>query len=418
MKNTAEANLGHEVKRAVITVPAYFNDAQRRATQTAAAIAGLKVERIINEPTAAALAYGLDKQSEGNVLVFDLGGGTFDVSLLQIEGGVFKVLSTAGDTHLGGEDFDAAMQDHMVGVLKKQNGGKDIISDNSRALRQLRNACERAKRMLSSTVSADVEVSVGGEDLSASISRATFEKLNAPLFEKCLNSVKRVLDDAKVNKDAIDQIVLVGGSTRIPKVQELLQEFFNGKPLCKSVNPDEAVAYGAAVQGAVLSGIRDETMNSLILVDVNPLTLGIETEGRVFAKVVPRNTSVPCNRTREFTTVEDYQPSVDVKVYEGERSITDGNHLLGEFVISGIERAKKGVPKIDVTFQINVSGLLTVTACDQATGAKANITIENDIGRHSQEEVDRMIAEAERLREEDASRVKEVEEELGIDAED
>mmetsp|Transcript_10845 Transcript_10845/g.19313 ORF Transcript_10845/g.19313 Transcript_10845/m.19313 type:complete len:702 (-) Transcript_10845:388-2493(-) len=418
MKKTAEANLGYKVERAVITVPAYFNDAQRRSTQTAAAIAGLKVERIINEPTAAALAYGLDKQSEGSVLVFDLGGGTFDVSLLQIEGGVFKVLATAGDTHLGGEDFDAAMQEHMVGVFKKQNGGKDIIGDNARTLRQLRNACERAKRMLSSSVSADVEITVGGEEYCASISRATFEKLNSQLFERCLTSVKRVLEDARVSKENVDQIVLVGGSTRIPKVQELLQDYFSGKALCKSVNPDEAVAYGAAVQGAVLSGVRDQAMNSLILVDVNPLTLGIETEGRVFAKVVPRNTSVPCSRTREFTTVEDYQPSVDVKVYEGERSITDGNHLLGEFMISGIQRAKKGEPKIDVTFEINVSGLLTVTAQDQVTGAKANVVIENDAGRHNPEDVERMIAEAERLREEDDKRVKEVEDELGFEAED
>jgi len=412
MKKTAEANLGHEVKRAVITVPAYFNDAQRRSTQTAAAIAGLKVERIINEPTAAALAYGLDKQSEGQVLVFDLGGGTFDVSLLQIEGGVFKVLATAGDTHLGGEDFDAAMQDHMVGVFKKQNGGKDLISESARALRQLRNSCERAKRMLSSAVTADIEVTVGGEEYNASITRAVFEKLNNPHFERCLASVKRVLEDSKMSKEQVHEVVLVGGSTRIPKVQEMLQEFFNGKALCKSVNPDEAVAYGAAVQGAVLSGVQDSTMNSLILVDVCPLTLGIETEGRVFAKVVPRNTSVPCNRTREFTTVEDYQTAVDVKVFEGERSITDGNHLLGEFVISGIERAKKGTPKVDVSFEINVSGLLTVTAQDQATGAKANIVIENDIGRHSPEEVERMIADAEKLREEDDKRVKEAEEEF------
>nr|WMV69919.1 heat shock 70 kDa protein [Euglena gracilis]BDX17135.1 heat shock 70 kDa protein family A 4 [Euglena gracilis] len=411
MKRTAEANLGFEVKRAVITVPAYFNDAQRRSTQTAAAIAGLKVERIINEPTAAALAYGLDKQTEGLVLVFDLGGGTFDVSLLQIEGGMFKVLATAGDTHLGGEDFDAAMQDHLIGVFKKQNKGKDVIGDNPRACRQLRNACERAKRMLSSAVSADVEITVNGEEYNTSISRATFEKLNGPLFERCLASVKRVLDDAKVSRELVDQVVLVGGSTRIPRVQELLQEYFNGKQLCKSVNPDEAVAYGAAVQGAVLSGVRDKAMNALILVDVCPLTLGIETEGRVFAKVVPRNTSVPCSRTREFTTVEDYQTSVDVRVFEGERSITDGNHLLGEFVISGIERAKRGVPKIDVTFEINVSGLLTVTARDQTTGANAKIAIQNDRGRHSQEDVERMIAEAERLRLVDEQRVREAEQE-------
>jgi len=413
MKRTAEAALGCEVKRAVVTVPAYFNDAQRRSTQTAAAIAGLQVERIINEPTAAALAYGLDKQTDGLVLVFDLGGGTFDVSLLQIEGGMFKVLSTAGDTHLGGEDFDAAMQDHMVGVFKKQNKGKDLFVDNPRALRQLRNACERAKRMLSAAVSAEIEVTINGEEHTSNISRATFEKLHGPLFERCLTSVKRVLDDAKVAKEAVAQVVLVGGSTRIPKVQELLQEYFSGKQLCKSVNPDEAVAYGAAVQGAVLSGVRDSYMNSLILVDVCPLTLGIETEGRVFAKVVPRNTSVPCSRTKEFTTVEDFQPSVDVRVFEGERSITDGNHLLGEFVISGIERAKRGVPKIDVTFEINVSGLLTVSARDQMTGAQANIVIQNDVGRHTPEDIARMLAEAERLRAEDDRRVQEAEEAAG-----
>eukprot|EP00993_Chasmostoma_nieuportense_P003961 NODE_464_length_2196_cov_111.089415_g428_i0.p1 GENE.NODE_464_length_2196_cov_111.089415_g428_i0~~NODE_464_length_2196_cov_111.089415_g428_i0.p1 ORF type:complete len:709 (+),score=177.57 NODE_464_length_2196_cov_111.089415_g428_i0:55-2127(+) len=413
MKATAEQNLGHPVKRAVITVPAYFNDAQRRSTKTAGAIAGLEVERIINEPTAAALAYGLDKQGEGTVLVFDLGGGTFDVSLLHIENGMFQVLATAGDTHLGGEDFDMNLQEHLREEFKKKNGS-DLFT-TQRSIRQLRNACERAKCMLSASVTTTLELEVGGEELCTKVSRATFEMLNAKLFERCLVAVKRVLDDAKVDKAAVDEVVLVGGSTRIPKVQELLQEFFDGKQLCKSVNPDEAVAYGAAVQAAILSGVRDESMQQLILVDVTPLTLGIGTEGRAMAKIVPRNTTIPCTRTKDFTTVEDFQTVVDIPVYEGERACTDGNHLLGEFKISGIERAKQGVAKIDVTFDINANGLLTVTARDRVTGVVADIRIENDRGRPAPEEVERMVREAEEMRAEDERRVQEAEAELHED---
>eukprot|EP00994_Dinema_validum_P000048 NODE_100_length_2545_cov_148.215946_g67_i0.p1 GENE.NODE_100_length_2545_cov_148.215946_g67_i0~~NODE_100_length_2545_cov_148.215946_g67_i0.p1 ORF type:complete len:733 (+),score=271.53 NODE_100_length_2545_cov_148.215946_g67_i0:75-2273(+) len=409
MKATAEAALGHKVKRAVITVPAYFNDAQRRSTKTAGTIAGLTVERIINEPTAAALAYGLDSKGEGNILVFDLGGGTFDVSLLCIESGMFEVLATAGDTHLGGEDFDAALQEFVREEFKKKAGGKDVFHDNHNAQRKLRNACERAKRLLSTATTASIELELGGDDLTMQVSRATFERLNEKMFERCLVAVKRVLEDAKVKKESVDEVVLVGGSTRVPRVQALLQEFFSGKQLCKSVNPDEAVAYGAAVQGAILAGIRDPSMMQLILVDVIPLTLGIETEGRVFAKVVPRNTSVPCEKTRDFTTVEDNQTEVDIRVYEGERGCTDGNHLLGEFHITGIERAKRGVPKIDVTFSLNVNGMLTVRAKDRATGSTADIQITNDKGRHSDEDIDRMLKEAERLREEDERHIAEQE---------
>lgn len=422
VKASAEVALGHPIKKAVVTVPAYFNDAQRRSTKIAGAIAGLEVERIINEPTAAALAYGLDKKGQGTILIFDLGGGTFDVSLLRIEEGIFKVLSTAGDTHLGGEDFDYALQEHVREQLRaKQGSGGDLFSDNPKALRQLRSQCEKAKRALSSSTSAMVEVSVGGREWEFEVTRSTFEKLNEKLFEKCLASVRRVLEDGKVSKDNVDEIVLVGGSTRIPKVQQLLSEMFSGKALCKSVNPDEAVAYGAAVQGAILSGIRDKSMMQLVLLDVIPLTMGIETEGRVFAKVVPRNTAVPCSKTREFTTVEDYQEEMDIAVYEGERGCTDGNHLLGKFQISGIERAKQGVAKVEVSFHINANGLLTVAAKDRVTGAAAKTTIK-DRTRHSDADVERMIQEAAKMRLEDERRAREVEgeqeEDLDLDDDD
>ena len=410
MKKTAEVALGCEIKKAVITVPAYFNDAQRRQTKDAGAIAGLDVLRIINEPTAAALAYGLDKNNtegaEGEkpksqtILVFDLGGGTFDVSLLKIEEGVFTVLSTAGDTHLGGEDFDTKLADDVAAMYKKKCG-EDIFTGDDKAQRKLRAACERAKRMLSSSTGATIEAFIGEHEINMPYTRARFEKICEPLFQRCMESVKRVLDDAKIKKEEVDEIVLVGGSTRVPRVQTVLSEYFDGKALCKSVHPDEAVAFGAAVQGAILSGARDAATSNLLLVDVIPLSLGVECEGRVFAKVVPRNTPVPCKKKSEFTTVYDYQEEIDVRIFEGERSNCDGNHLLGEFQITGVERAKQGEPKIDVCFEVNTNGLLTVTARDRETGANAEVKLQHDRGRLSPEEIERMCAEAEAMRAED-----------------
>ena len=415
MKKTAEVALGCPIKKAVITVPAYFNDAQKRQTKDAGAIAGLDVLRIINEPTAAALAYGLDKKGtedgvEGaevvqtakkqNILVFDLGGGTFDVSLLNIEDGVFKVLSTAGDTHLGGEDFDTKLAEDVAAQHLKKSG-EDIFTGDDKAQRKLRTACERAKRMLSSSTGATIEAFIGDHEINMPYTRARFEKVCEPLFLRCLESVKRVLDDAKMKKTDVDEIVLVGGSTRVPRVQTLLSEYFDGKVLNKSVHPDEAVAYGAAVQGAILSGVRDSATANLLLVDVIPLSLGIEVEGKSFAKVVPRNTPVPCKKKQEFTTVYDYQDEIDVRIFEGERSNTDGNHLLGEFQITGVERAKKGEPKIDVQFEVNTNGLLTVTARDRETGANAEVKLQHDRGRLTPEEIARMCAEAEAMRAED-----------------
>jgi L1 cell adhesion molecule like protein len=415
MKKTAEVALGRPIKKAVITVPAYFNDAQRRQTKDAGAIAGLDVLRIINEPTAAALAYGLDKKGtedgvEGaevsrvakkqNILVFDLGGGTFDVSLLNIEDGVFKVLSTAGDTHLGGEDFDTKLAEDVAAQHLKKSG-EDIFTGDDKAQRKLRTACERAKRMLSSSTGATIEAFIGDHEINMPYTRARFEKVCEPLFLRCLESVKRVLDDAKMKKTEIDEIVLVGGSTRVPRVQTILSDYFDGKALCKSVHPDEAVAFGAAVQGAILSGARDSATSNLLLVDVIPLSLGIECEGKAFAKVVPRNTPVPCKKKQEFSTVQDYQQEIDVRIFEGERSNTDGNHLLGEFQIEGIERAKAGEPKIDVIFEVNTNGLLTVIARDQVTGANAEVKLQHDRGRLTPEEIARMCAEAEAMRAED-----------------
>ena len=404
MKEIAGAYLGKDVKNAVVTVPAYFNDSQRQATKDAAVIAGLNCLRIINEPTAAAIAYGLDKRNdsngaEKNVLIFDLGGGTFDVSLLTIEEGIFEVKATAGGTHLGGEDFDARLLQHFIAEFKRKN--KKDITGNAKALRRLRTACERAKRMLSSSTGATIEAFIGDHEINMPYTRARFEKVCEPLFLRCLESVKRVLDDAKMKKTEIDEIVLVGGSTRVPRVQTLLSEYFDGKTLNKSVHPDEAVAYGAAVQGAILSGVRDSATANLLLVDVIPLSLGIEVEGKSFAKVVPRNTPVPCKKKQEFTTVYDYQDEIDVRIFEGERSNTDGNHLLGEFQITGIERAKKGEPKIDVQFEVNTNGLLTVTARDRETGANAEVKLQHDRGRLTPEEIARMCAEAEAMRAED-----------------